>query len=278
MLWWVKQFLKHPLTADCQLDDCATTATRRRILQEKVFLRRIYSEWYGWIEHALPSSAKPVLELGSGAGFLADLVPRLITSDVAHLSGLDALVDAHHLPFEDRSLGAIVMTNVLHHLQRVESFFHEAIRCLEPGGAVLMVEPWLTPASRFVYRYLQEERCDPDTRAWGFDSAGPLTSSNIALPWIIFERDRDLFCRCFPQLFIHSVRPIMPVRYLLSGGIGSRVSLPAWSFPLWRSLERRVAPWNDRIAMFAQIQLVRSGISNQARSSGKSSDMGAHEQ
>jgi len=45
------------------------------------------------------------------------------------------------LPFADDTLRAIVMTDVLHHLQNLRRFFKEASRCVEVGGKVIMIEP-----------------------------------------------------------------------------------------------------------------------------------------
>ncbi|MEI6179527.1 MAG: hypothetical protein WCP31_02135 [Chloroflexales bacterium] len=50
-------------------------------------------------------------------------------------------------------------------------------------------------------------------------------------------------------------KPQMPLRYLLSGGVSLRALMPGWSFPLWREAEARLAPWMDRLAMFARIVL-----------------------
>jgi len=51
----------------------------------------------------------------------------------------------HFIASSDGSLRAIVMTDVLHHIPNVESFFAEAARCVRPGGVIVMIEPWLTP-------------------------------------------------------------------------------------------------------------------------------------
>ncbi len=60
----------------------------------------------------------PALELGSGAGFLQQHIDRLITSEIFRCPDITMVLDACALPFEDRSLRAIVMTDVLHHIPR----------------------------------------------------------------------------------------------------------------------------------------------------------------
>src|SRR3954468_16697434 len=95
------------------LDDPATTAARRQIILEKRLLHDIYRDWYAAIASSMPAGREPVLELGSGAGFMRRHVDRLITSDILHVPQLDLVLDARHIPLADRSLKAIAMTNVL---------------------------------------------------------------------------------------------------------------------------------------------------------------------
>ncbi|MEW6593224.1 MAG: class I SAM-dependent methyltransferase, partial [Candidatus Hadarchaeota archaeon] len=112
----LKQVLAHPLARNLDLDDPRATVVRRQILREKAFLRKLYQDWYRWIVEALPQQPGPVLELGAGAGFLQDHVPDLITSDLLHLPDISLVLDAHGIPFRDRTLRAVVMIDVLHHL------------------------------------------------------------------------------------------------------------------------------------------------------------------
>jgi SAM-dependent methyltransferase len=239
------------------LDHPSTTAARRAILARKKFLRSIYDEWYGLLVAAIPAGRGKVLEIGSGAGFLRERVPDLIRSEILEIPGVSVILDGCHLPFSDGSLGAIVMTDVLHHIPDVRRFFAEAARAVRPGGVVAMIEPWRTPWSEWVYRNLHHEPFDPATPRWEFDSTGPLSSANGALPWILFERDRAEFAREFPQWSVESLRPMMPLRYLLSGGF-SRVTLqPGFTFGMWKGIERAGGRWMHRCAMFAAITLRR---------------------
>ena len=70
----LNKILGHPLTRGLSVDDPRTTLLRRSIIQDKAFLRALYSEWYERIIGALPMK-NDVLELGSGAGFLQQLSP-----------------------------------------------------------------------------------------------------------------------------------------------------------------------------------------------------------
>jgi SAM-dependent methyltransferase len=253
----LRRVLVHPLTRGCDIDDPGTTHLRREIMHQKTFLRRIYTEWYESLVAALPVGSARVLELGSGAGFLQDFIPDLITSEVFPCPGVERVVDAHDLAFRAGELRAILMIDVLHHLARPRDFFAEATRCVAPGGVIAMIEPWVTPWSRFVYRHFHYEPFMPEAVTWEFPSSGPLSGANNALPWILFERDRSEFALEFPEWKIERIVPTMPFRYLLSGGVTLRGLMPGWSFPLWRALEGTLNPLRHQLAMFAYIVLRR---------------------
>lgn len=235
------------------LDDPQTTVERRQILREKGFLRMIYQEWYSSLSEVLGDENTPVLEVGSGAGFMGDFIPHLISSDAIEIPGIEVTLDAGKLCFANESLGAIVMTNVLHHLPEPRSFFKEVARCLKPGGILAMTEPWVTSWSRLVYTRLHHEPFLPDSPGWEFESTGRLSGANGALPWIIFERDRQVFEANFPRLDILDVGLTMPFRYILSGGFSRITPMPKWLFAPWKNMESLLKPGFGFLAMFAQI-------------------------
>ncbi len=254
----LEKWLAHPLTRGLDIDDPQTTHLRRQIIQEKTFLRRIYQEWYRAIVAALPPGEGEVLELGAGGGFMSEFIPDLITSELFHCPKIRTVLDGAHLPFLARSLRGIVMTDVLHHLPQSRLFFDEATRCVRPGGVIAMIEPWVTPWSRFVYTRLHYEPFAPESLSWELPTRGPLSGANEALAWIIFARDRLEFEREFPHWRIELIKPMMPFRYLLSGGLSLRSLAPSWSFGLWRELENILGRWSNQLAMFAQIVLRRA--------------------
>lgn len=239
------------------IDDPETTVLRRRIIREKISLRRIYQEWYQEIAAALPEGPGDVLELGSGPGFLKEYVPELITSEVFFCPGVDLVLSGLQLPFSDGGLRAILMTDVLHHIPNVRAFFKEAGRCVRPGGVIIMIEPWVTAWSRLVYKNLHHEPFEPYAEKWELDSSQPLSGANGALPWILFERDYQQFQREFPQWRLTSPKLLMPFRYLLSGGVSLRTLIPNPCFRGVRWLEDLLQPWRRSFAMFAQVVLVR---------------------
>ena len=255
---WVTARLALPATAARDVDDPHTTTLRRAVIDGKPFLKAIYEDWYRSLASAVPTGDAPILELGSGPGFLRERVARVIASDVQHVPEIAVVADATRLPFAAASLRGVVMTNVLHHLRDVRTFFADAARCVKPGGVLAMIEPWVTPWSSVIYRRLHSEPFDPGARQWTLPPRGPLSGANGALPWIVFARDRATFERDVPQWRIDRITAHTPFRYLLSGGVSMRGLTPAGTVRMWRGIERLLSPFNARIGMFATIVLTRS--------------------
>lgn len=249
--------LTHPLGRGIPVDDPRAIPIRREMIRRKGFLRRVYAAWYHALLLTLPDSGAPVLELGSGPSFLKSLVPDLITSDVQMGAEVDVVLDGMHLPLASGSLRGIVMTNVLHHLRDVHHFFQSAQRAVRPGGVLAMIEPWVTDFSRRVYSF-HHEPFQPEAQDWAFPPAGPMSGANGALPWIVFARDRARFETEFPNWRLETVEPIMPLLYLLSGGVSMRSLMPGWSFGFWSGVERVLSVFRGRTAMFALIVLRRT--------------------
>lgn len=248
----LKTILQHPLTIGMEVDDPLTTLKRRQIIKSKSFLRQLYVEWY---EKLLINIDGDVVELGSGAGFIKEINSKIITSEILDLSGVDIVADALDLPFKDDSLNAIIMTDVFHHIPDVEIFLKEAGRVLHSGGKIVMIEPWNSRWSSWVYKNLHSEPFIVDAESWRIPSSGPLSGANGALPWIVFERDRKKFDNLFPSLRVSKIEPFMPISYILSGGVSLRSLVPGFLYKPIRFLEGLLD--QNAFAMFALIEIER---------------------
>jgi SAM-dependent methyltransferase len=106
-----------------------------------------------------------VLELGCGIGKLgararAEGRRRWISTDIIAAPNALLRCDAMKLPVASGALDHIVFVDVLHHLASPTLFFKEAARVLRPGGGIVCVEPWITPLSFPIYRFIHHEGCD----------------------------------------------------------------------------------------------------------------------
>jgi SAM-dependent methyltransferase len=238
------------------LDDPQNIYILREIIQRKPFLVKTYKSFYrDLLERirTIPPDGK-IVELGSGASFLKQYNPQIITSDVLPYDGVDLVFSALDMPFEDNSLSALLMVDVLHHIKDSRQFFREASRCLESGGKIVMIEPSNTCWSSFIYKNFHHEPFNPRGE-WGFEAGGPLSGANMAIPWIIFQRDRRLFSTEFPHLVVRSLKAHTPLSYLISGGLSIRQLLPSELYGLVRFTEWLLSPLNWYLGMFLTIEL-----------------------
>jgi SAM-dependent methyltransferase len=173
------------------------------------------------------------------------------------LPNLDKVFSALDMPFEETSVDAFFMFDVLHHVIDPEAFFKEALRCLKPSGKIVMIEPANTLWARFIYRNFHHELFDPQAQ-WHLEEVGPLSHGNGAMPWIIFSRDRRIFEKEFPELRIIRIRNHTPLRYLISGGLSLRQLLPSFTYPFIKAIEYILSPINNFLGMFQTIELEKT--------------------
>jgi SAM-dependent methyltransferase len=230
----------------------------RRLWQAKPALRQVYAVWFDALLAELPDTGR-VLEVGAGPGFLAERARharpdlRWWAADLLEAPWNDLVANAHRLPFADAACDGLAALDVLHHLAEPEHFFREAGRVLKPRGRLVTIEPWLSPFSYPIYRFLHQEGHRPGLDPWrpfehlaskqAFDGdSGVVTlmvRSTPAARWVElgFGAPR--------------VRLLNGFAYLPTLGFRPRSLLPGWLCPLARALDRRSAPLARWLAMRA---------------------------
>lgn len=237
----------------------------RTIIRKKTFLKKLYIDFYQEFTNASLSKGR-IIELGSGAGFLKELIPYVITSDVVAGPDIDKVFYAEKMPFENNSIAAFLMIDVLHHIKDPEKALKEMERCLKKGGKIIMIEPYASVWGSFIYKYIHPEKKGFDLKSgWKIKGNGRMTDANPAMAWIIFKKDRKLFERKFPNLKIIRFDPHTPLRYLISGGLSRFQLLPAAFYPFIIFLEKQLAIFNELIGMFVTIEIQKVSIKNQGR-------------
>lgn len=238
----------------------ATLAEHRRLWQAKPALRAIYADAY----RRMAAAAAPgrSLEIGGGIGNLKDFLPDTVSVDIQFAPWLDAVADAHSLPFGDRRFENVVLFDVLHHLQWPGRFLAEAARVLTPGGRLLMIEPAITPLSYPFYRWLHHEpvdmAADPvDPWPAGMVKADPY-GSNQAIPTLLFGRHRQRLHAAAPQFRIRDIAYFGFAAYPLSGGFRPWSAVPEALVGPLLAFERRLEPLLGRLCgfrLFAALEL-----------------------
>jgi SAM-dependent methyltransferase len=157
-----------------------TLDEHRRIWREKRVLALVYAPWFDALLAEAPPGAR-VLEVGAGPGFFREYARtrrpdlRLVALDVLPTPWNDVAGDALRLPLRGGTVDAVLGIDVLHHLARPALFFAECARVLGPEGRLALVEPWVSPLSFPIYRFLHQEGCTLGIDGWdpfGRDTAG----------------------------------------------------------------------------------------------------------
>ena len=92
------------------LDDPATTLLHAKIVQNKPFLKKLYTDFYKQFQSRICDPQNRVLvELGSGGGFIKEVISNVITSDILELPSVDKAFSAFDMPFESDSVDVFLM-------------------------------------------------------------------------------------------------------------------------------------------------------------------------
>lgn len=246
--------------------DRAETLRNRAKLSANANLLYWYRELYREQFRDFPDPKNiRILEIGSGVSPLRRFYSNIITSDVLDLDYLDYVFDCHQIDqltaVADESLDVITVTNVLHHLKMPIDFLNRAAVKLKRGGKIIATEPYFSVLSTLIFKYLHHEPVDfgigqPELA----DVRSPLTSANIALPWLIFIRNRDWSDRLRGNFDFDcgTFEPFSSVSYMATGGISRRLPIPNPIFRLLFQLDRAFSRAFPKLfASFFTITLTR---------------------
>ncbi|WMW66265.1 methyltransferase domain-containing protein [Nitratidesulfovibrio liaohensis] len=208
-----------------------------------------YQELYREMFRAVPDIAqKRVLEIGSGTSPLKMFLPSVITSDVLALEHLSMVFDCHNIAdlseVTNHSIDVITLTNVLHHLRDPIHFLRSATRKLAKGGEVFILEPYFSVLSYPLYKLLHHESVDFNISRPVLDTAsGPLSSSNQAMPHMIFFSRPDWLRElgdCYDLDETH-VKFFTSLAYMVTGGISRVFPVPHCIYRSYLVLDRFLA-------------------------------------
>jgi SAM-dependent methyltransferase len=210
----------------------------RRLWETKTELRLVYAPWFERLLAEAPRGAR-VVEVGAGPGTLRSYARRTrpdlrwIASDLEPVPWNDLAADAGRLPLAGGCASTLLGLDVLHHLPDPAAFFREASRVLAPRGRLALVEPWMSPLSWPIYRFLHEEECRLGVDPWRpFRPGKQSFDGDAAVPWRLV---RDTPAQRWRELGLGAPRLVRfnTFGYLLSLGFRPGSLLPA---PLVRPL------------------------------------------
>lgn len=241
-----------------------TNEINKKILNKNLLLKKYYIESYKIFKKELPKRNDDdlkILEIGSGAGFIKRFIPNVITSEIIKLKDIDIQLDAKNIKFNNNYFDAIILLNVFHHISDAEIFLKECNRVLKKNGVILMIEPANTWFSRIIYKNFHHEEFNEFSN-WKLKKGGRLSEANQALPYIIFERDLNIFNKMFKNFEIVKKYKFKPFLYLLSGGFSYKTIFNNYFFFVIISVvEFFLIPFNKLLGLFMFIKIKK--IDNQ---------------
>lgn len=240
---------------DIPLDAPERTLAHKDIIISKPFLKNLYKDWYSvFVDELKRVPEGKCVELGSGGGFLKEILPSVVASDILPLPSNDLTFSALDMPFEDNSISALVMIDTFHHIPDSNTFLKEALRVLKKNGKLVMIEPANSIWGRFIYKNFHHEPFDP-SGSWTIPESGPMSGANGALPWIVFERDKKNFENKFPQFLIEEIKYHTPFSYLLSGGVSYKQFVPNFSYSFFKTNDFLLSSISKHLSMFMTIKI-----------------------
>jgi len=237
-------------------------STHRRVWEQKRVLRRIYNEEFFARLLSFRKKDGTSVEVGAGPGFFKQVLPGVLSTDLVWCPWIDAVADAQSLPFRTSSVANIFGVDMLHHVAAPMTFLLEAQRVLVPGGRLILVEPWVTPFSYFIYRYFHQEECDLSARPWELTEASGKKAfdGNQAIPYLLFgPRHRSQTLGSLPGLAPLTIEPFCLFAYLLSMGFKPMSLLPEFLYTAVSKIERATLPlWRPCAALRVFLALEKS--------------------
>lgn len=225
---------------------------RQAIVEDK-FLLSFYEEVYKKVSQELARDVSgPTIEIGSGTGIGKFFIPDLVATDVVMNEFLDMEVDGTALPFSPASVANYVLVNSFHHLPVVTQFLKGVDETLQPGGRLIIVDPYWGPLASVIYSVFHREPFWPLSLRWDFNNHNPW-ASNQALAWIVFRRGSKQFSKMFPSLVVKSIQPFSGLSYLLSGGVFGRTGISSHQLVRLASKEATFGYWYRPLRLFVEL-------------------------
>jgi hypothetical protein len=213
--------------------------------QRKPLLREAYAGFYREIAARLEGRpGGPVVECGSGIGNLKSVLPECIATDLFPNPWIDRTENVFALSCAERSVAALILFDVFHHLEFPGAALAELHRVLKPGGRVVLFEPAAGLLGRCVLGLFHHEPLGlgrPITwdapPAWDPHALRYYAAQGNA--WRLFRRGERAGRLVGWRVKEVACYPALP--WLLCGGFRGPQLCPRFALPLVRALERVLA-------------------------------------
>jgi SAM-dependent methyltransferase len=279
MLQQLRRWLTDSRLLNVPVDSPELIKIHRQILHEKKCMREVFNEFYDLNiklnkKHFLINSNNtPIdtnhsklfvrgkeVELGAGSSIFKLRHPHIVSSDIKREEGVDLVVDAEQMPFGENEIHCFYAINCFHHFADPQKFFNELNRVLQPGGGLIIIDPYFSLFARWFYNVVFKTehfnmrqfdwQAETQTAQGSEMQRGVMSGANQALSYIVFFRDYERWQKLNPSLeIVEKLVLTNYLRYLLSGGLNFKQLIPDFMLPVVRTLEFLLTPFSRWFAL-----------------------------
>jgi len=211
--------------------DIATTITNKKRLNGNKNLLFWYKKSYEqFFKDVKDLNSLQILEIGSGTSPIQQYYPHIKTSDIMKLDYVDYQFDALEMDtckeLEGLTFDIITFSNVLHHIRKPLDFLDICEKKLKANGKIIFLEPDHSLLSSFIYLFHHEVTDMKITKPEIEHIQGPLSSSNMAIPYLVFFKNKEWYERVNKKYQIAKPSAFTSTSYFLTGGISHKFPVP----------------------------------------------------
>ena len=250
----LRNFLELKERKNIDIDGKDRIKVHRDIIQSKPIMLEVFTEMHDIfykLDKKFFNTEGKRIELGAGAYPIKETYQNVISSDVVEGHDIDLVLDAMNMNIEPNSVRSLYAQNVFHHFPDPRKFFSEANKVLAVGGGIIILDPFYGLVSSLIYPHISpNESFHKNQKNWEGSHTGPMKGANQALSYIIFNRDKKIFEKEFPDLkIVHHSIVNNYLRYFLSGGLNFKQLIPNFMNKPFRLLEFLLTPFSRIFAL-----------------------------
>lgn len=230
------------------------------------------AEYFAWMYYQVEkviSTDDTVLEVGAGAGvsrlFLKN--KKVLRTDLLNhnLPGIQPGIDAEKLPFASNNFNAALAVDMIHHIPFPHNVVSELIRVTNSTGKIVIVEPFVSLFSFFVYKFFHTEKTSIFLK---YSILKPMVGPNAS------DGDQVICQRLFSskigknylkENFGNKIKVtrhlISPLSFFLTGGVNRPLGIGAKAVRVAIGIESRIPDWLLRLIAARQIIVIEKNSS-----------------
>jgi SAM-dependent methyltransferase len=225
--------------------DYAHELERQRLNSKRRALNYYYLWLYKKIEIELSYSGK-ILEIGAGNGMSKDFIQR---DEIVRTEFMESVpqyviggIDGANLPFDDNFFSSAFAVDAMHHIPESLKAINELLRVTEPGGKIVLVEPYVSLFSYPVYKIFHNERTNfrlnpSEYRNWV--SAAPGDGNQGLTQNLLKYIKRGYFSLNYADVKIQQ-KFISPFSFFATGGLSNPLPISPKFINILLKLENKI--------------------------------------